>query len=400
MTERLNDEETTTDLVPLRSQGDDQILADLEPERDESKPVVDVVVLIPAHNEQTWIQRTIQSLYDQTYPVKRILVMADNCTDDTVMLARQSGAEVVETVDNTFRKAGAMNQGFALLLPTLKDTDVVMGMDADGVIKEDAIEIALEIFEARPDLGGVSGSVRTRKPTGWLETAQVLEYERGRRIMSRAKGRIHVLSGAAAFIKVGVLRHVAESRGSTLPGRKGEVMMPENIVEDYELTLAVQRLGYGVTSSKRCQMFSDLMTSVSELEGQRMRWYRGTMETLVLYGIKDSHTFKTAFAIFFNLFTSTIMALAYIMLAVGWLAVGAEPDFRFFLLTPLFMAEYVIVAHKVPGVWPKIVAYSFIPMWIYGHVLFLIYWRSAIHAVRKTDFHWGGDQANRYADEH
>ena len=394
--ERQNDEEIDTQtLVPLRDQSEDRILADLEPERDETKPV-DVVVLIPAHNEETWIQRTIQSLYDQSFPVKRILVMADNCTDRTVELARAAGAEVVETVDNTHRKAGAMNQGFAMLLPTLKDSDVVMGMDADGVIKEDAIEIALEIFEARPNLGGVSGSVRTRRPTGWLETAQVLEYERGRRIMSRAKGRIHVLSGAAAFIKVGVLRHVAESRGSTLPGTKGEVMMAENIVEDYELTLAVLKLGYGVTSSKRCQMFSDLMPTLTELEGQRMRWYRGTIETLYLYGIKDWHTFRTAFAILFNLFTSTLMALAYLMIAVGWLAVRAEPDYRFFLLLPLFMAEYCIVAHGVPGRWPKLVAYTFIPMWIYGHVLFLVYWRSAWHALRKRDFHWGGDQQSRY----
>ncbi len=397
--ERQNDEETETEtetLVPLNSFFEDTILAELEPERDETKPVVDVVVLIPAHNEEAWITRTIGSLHEQTYPVKRILVMADNCTDRTVELARAAGAEVVETVDNVHRKAGAMNQGFAMLMPALKDTDVVMGMDADGVVKSDAIQIALEIFDARPDLGGVSGSVRTRKPTGWLETAQVLEYERGRRIMSRAKGRIHVLSGAAAFVKVGVLRHVAESRGSTLPGTKGEVMMAENIVEDYELTLAVQRLGYKVTSTKRCQMFSDLMPSIRELEAQRMRWYRGTIETLGLYGIREWHTFRTAGAILFNLFTSSVMALAYIMLAIGWLAVGAEPDYRFFLLTPLFLAEYVIVAHKVPGKWPKLVAYTFIPMWVYGHLLFLVYWRAMWHAVRKTDFAWSGDQGGRY----
>jgi hypothetical protein len=143
-------------------------------------------------------------------------------------------------------------------------------------------------------------------------------------------------------------------------------------------------------------MFSDLMPSIAELEGQRMRWYRGTIETLGLYGIREWHTFRTAGAILFNLFTSSVMALAYIMLAVGWLAVGAEPDYRFFLLTPLFLAEYVIVAHKVPGKWPKLVAYTFIPMWVYGHLLFLVYWRAMWHAVRKTDFAWSGDQGGRY----
>lgn len=378
---------------------DARILAELDPDRDQTTPVVEVVALLPAHNEETWIARTIQSLYAQTYPVSRILVMADNCTDRTVELARAAGAEVHETVDNTNRKAGAMNQGFAMLMPTLKDTDVVMGMDADGVVKQDAIEVALEIFASRPELGGVSGSVRCRKPTGWVETAQVLEYERGRRIMARAGGRIHVLSGASSFLKVGVLRHVAESRGTLLPGNKGEVMMAENIVEDYELTLAVQRLGYGVSSSKRVEMFSDLMTTIRELEAQRMRWYRGTIETLFLYGIKESHTARAAGAIAFNLFSSSVMAAAYIMLMVGWLAVHAEPNYWFFLLTPLFMAEYIIVAHRVPGRWPKMVAYTFFPMWVYGHLLFLIYWRSMWHALRGGDFHWGGNQAqDRYAE--
>jgi len=393
MTIEQENTETDTFVSPFEQ---DILLERLDPERDSFKHRPGVAVLIPAHNEQTWIQRTIRSLQAQTYPVSRILVMADNCTDDTVELARAAGAEVHETVDNTHRKAGAMNQGFTMLLPALRDSDVVMGMDADGVVKADAIEIAMEIFEARPDLGGVSGSVRCRRPTGWLETAQVLEYERGRRIMARAGGRIHVLSGAAAFIKVGVLRHVAENRGSTLPGTKGEVMMAENIVEDYELTLAIQKLGYKVSSSKRVEMFSDLMPTITELEGQRMRWYRGTIETLFMYGITEWHTFRTAMAILFNLFTSTLMALAYIMLAVGWLAVGAEPDFRFFLLTPLFLAEYVIVAHRVPGRWPKAVAYTFFPMWIYGHLLFLVYWRSAWHAANKKNFAWAGDQGGRY----
>jgi hypothetical protein len=37
-------------------------------------------------------------------------------------------------------------------------------------------------------------------------------------------------------------------------------------------------------------------------------------------------------------------------------------------------------------------------MWIYGHVLFLIYWRSMWHALARRDFHWGGDQQARYGE--
>ena len=37
-------------------------------------------------------------------------MIADNCTDATVEIAREHRVEVVETVDNTDKKAGALNQ--------------------------------------------------------------------------------------------------------------------------------------------------------------------------------------------------------------------------------------------------------------------------------------------------
>lgn len=374
----------------LTRQTQDQILEQLETGLSQEKIHADVAVLIPAHNEEKMIQTTIASLREQTYPVKRILVMSDNSTDRTVELAREMGVEVVETVDNHHRKGGAMNQGFALLLPTMKDTDFILGMDADGMIKPNAIEIAMEIFEQRPNLGGLSASVSCRKPHGFVETAQVLEYERGRRNMSRAKGKIHVLSGAAAFLKVSVLREVAEARGTKLPGTRGDVMLPTNIVEDYELTLAILELGYKITSSKRVQMWSDLMTTVRELEGQRMRWYRGTMETLALYGWKR-YTWFTFVSIGYNLLTTVLFAVALLFIAFGYVAVGHPPDFRYLLLMPLFVAEYTIVSRLVPGRKSTLMAISFFPMFVYGGILTIIYWQSLVYAIRKRPFHWDGD---------
>jgi cellulose synthase/poly-beta-1,6-N-acetylglucosamine synthase-like glycosyltransferase len=53
-----------------------------------------VAVLIPAHNEAELIGATVASLQRQTRPADRVIVMADNCTDDTVAIARRGGAEV------------------------------------------------------------------------------------------------------------------------------------------------------------------------------------------------------------------------------------------------------------------------------------------------------------------
>ena len=70
-----------------------------------------VVALIPAHDEAEQIADTIASLRAQTYPVARIVVMADNCSDSTADVATSSGADVYVTTDNKAKKAGALNQG-------------------------------------------------------------------------------------------------------------------------------------------------------------------------------------------------------------------------------------------------------------------------------------------------
>ena len=62
------------------------------------------------------------------------MVVADNCTDRTEDVARAGGAEVFRTVDNTHKKAGALNQVLAGLLPGLDDDDLVLVMDADSLL--------------------------------------------------------------------------------------------------------------------------------------------------------------------------------------------------------------------------------------------------------------------------
>ena len=82
-----------------------------------------VVVVLPAHNEADNLPRTIPALQNQIRPPDRIIVAADNCTDDTKEIAIALGADVVETKDNVDRKAGALNQVLREILPTLTRDD-------------------------------------------------------------------------------------------------------------------------------------------------------------------------------------------------------------------------------------------------------------------------------------
>jgi biofilm PGA synthesis N-glycosyltransferase PgaC len=80
------------------------------PDTDALQPPLRLTVLVPAHNESvTIIRATLQSLWGQNRPPEKVIVVADNCADDTAEIARRHGAEVFTTVGNTDRKAGGLN---------------------------------------------------------------------------------------------------------------------------------------------------------------------------------------------------------------------------------------------------------------------------------------------------
>src|SRR5882762_2751121 len=53
-----------------------------------------IVVLVPAHNESIGLLPTLADIKAQLSPADQILVVADNCTDDTAAVALAAGANV------------------------------------------------------------------------------------------------------------------------------------------------------------------------------------------------------------------------------------------------------------------------------------------------------------------
>ena len=119
-----------------------------------------VLALIPAHNEEKIVGQAVGALGEQVRRPERIVVVADNCTDSTVPLARKMGAEVFETTGNTHKKAGALNQALNHFLPELDDDDFIFVQDADSVIFTDFMANALAWFARRRNLGALGGTFR------------------------------------------------------------------------------------------------------------------------------------------------------------------------------------------------------------------------------------------------
>ncbi|MCI2240470.1 glycosyltransferase family 2 protein [Paenibacillus sp. TRM 82003] len=278
-----------------------------------------IVVVVPAHDEATQLTGTLQALQRQTRPPDRVIVAADNCTDATADVARTLGAEVLETVGNTDKKAGALNQVFASRFrrsaraprrtegerssgggrrstgdrrstpgapgrPDLAADDFVLVMDADTVLAPRFLETAAASLESDPRIGAVGGIFYGDPGAGLLGQLQRNEYTRYGREIVRT-GRVMVLTGTGTLFRAEALRQVAEQRGRALPGRAGQVYDTLALTEDNELTLALKTLGWRMTSPAECVVTTEIMPTWRDLWEQRTRWQRGALENLRHYGL-------------------------------------------------------------------------------------------------------------------
>ncbi|WP_319432521.1 glycosyltransferase [Mycobacterium sp. RTGN5] len=314
--------------------------------RDAAQTSLRLTVLVPAYNEQLTVAATIESLWAQTRPPDRVVVVADNCTDDTATVAREHGAEVLTTVDNSDKKAGALNQALTRMFEADIDVgDLVMVMDADSVIVPEFLQTALEHFEADADLMAVGGVFYGEQDRGLIQQLQRNEYVRYAREIGRRGGRVFVLSGTAGVFRAYALKAVADARGTLIPGVAGQVYDTAAMTEDNELTIALKSLGAEMRSPVQCRVTTELMPSLPALWKQRMRWERGALENVGAYGF----TRATATYWFQQLAIGygTIALNSYLLLAVVmWSAT------RTIYFDPIWSAiGLIFVVERVVTVW-------------------------------------------------
>lgn len=243
-----------------------------------------IVALIPAHNEQDGIADAIVALHGQDLPPDKVIVIADRCTDGTAMRAHAAGAIVWPTLANRDKKAGALNQALAQVVPTLADTDLVLVQDADTTLSPSFTVTASQALRG-VTVGAVGGVFYGEPGGGILGAIQRNEYARYGREIYRRRGRALVLTGTATLFKAGVLREVFEaSKSGLIPGGPG-FYTTASITEDDFITKAIRTLGYRTLSPRGCEVETEVMTTLSSLWRQRIRWQWGAFQNIGLFGL-------------------------------------------------------------------------------------------------------------------
>lgn len=331
-----------------------------------------VVALVPAHNEEEHIGATIESLLRQTRPLDRIVVVADNCTDRTVSIAGSyESVEVIETVGNTARKAGALNQG---LDHVGRDYAYLVQMDADTELDERFVEEALGELETDPDLGGVCSRFFAKDTTGFLRLLQAMEYVRYDYVRHFRQGKVSVLSGTGVVFRM-----------SALP--PGKPWPEESLVEDFALTLSLKRRGWKVKAGDRAVVYTDTMPTLRAFWRQRLRWLRGTFEELHREGWQT----YTQRDILMQFLSVGAIGLRFLWLAaiVATILLSGDFDFAPFWILPTL----VIAAERMRSVWKlgwraRLTAVTLFPEEMYQLLREAYVTRAAYLALRRKSWQW------------
>ncbi len=224
-------------------------------------------VVVPAHNEASGIGATVASLRQMTYPSDRfrILVVADNCTDDTAQRARDAGAQVLERTHATERGKGyalahayeqSLADGFA---------QMVVVVDADTSVSRNL----LTAFSARAVRGAqaVQAEYGVRNANAsWRTRLMVLALTMFHTVRSLGRERLGLscgLRGNGMGFSSDLLRRVPPRAFS--------------IVEDVEygvaLGLAYSRVEYVHDAEVR----GDMPVTEAASRTQRERWEGGRL---------------------------------------------------------------------------------------------------------------------------
>ena len=137
--------------VSGRMQADVPSPSQATPLPDDPSERASVAVIMPAHDEASGIAAAMASVLPQLHRGDRLLVVADNCSDDTARIARELGAEVLERVDATRRGKGyALDAGVRHLASA--PPGIVVMVDADCTLHARALDgiVRMANRRARP----------------------------------------------------------------------------------------------------------------------------------------------------------------------------------------------------------------------------------------------------------
>lgn len=227
-----------------------------------------LAVLVPAHNEEILVGRCVGTLLAQDYPAElvRVIVVADNCTDGTVEVARAHGAEVLVRADPSQRGKGhALNWAMRELAATQPQIDAFVVVDADSVAGPGLLRALAAAADAGADVvqADYAALVEGTDDRAQLRGAAFLLFHR---VRFSGKARLGLPCSLVGNGMLFTRRVVAEHPWAAF-----------SEVEDLEYTLTLRDAGIGPVFAADAHLSAPVASSGAAADVQRSRWEGGRL---------------------------------------------------------------------------------------------------------------------------
>ncbi|MBI4453422.1 glycosyltransferase family 2 protein [Candidatus Woesearchaeota archaeon] len=255
-----------------------------EPKRVTKKGLPNVTIVIPAYNEEEGIEKTISSVVSLDYPKNKlkIVVVNDGSTDRTGEVAeelikkyeKEYYYEKENNLEHNFKVnfeiINKKNDGKAKALNVALEkcsTELFACVDADSYVEKDSLIKMIPHFEGA-NIGATISAIKVNEPKNIYEKLQRMEYILA--IMTRKLmafiNTLSVTPGVLSVYRTDVLKTV-----------KG--FDEKSLTEDFEIAMRLKYYGYDIDIETSAITYTNVPDNFSKLWRQRVRWYRGFVES-------------------------------------------------------------------------------------------------------------------------
>jgi poly-beta-1,6-N-acetyl-D-glucosamine synthase len=303
-----------------------------------TKPLVSII--IPARNEESIIQRTINRCLSQSYGNIEILAICHNCSDDTFHQAQAIRDERVRAFDLKTVEAG---KSIALNHAVIQARgNYLLILDSDGILSDDFIKLALPLFGNgyAAIQGKIVGSNGNYSLVSRLLTLESDLFSVPFMSVRHFLDKRTPLGGTGLLIRRDILHSVGGFRNE--------------LIDDFELSFRLFRHKYRIAFAPLSIVYDEKPPEVKLMIRQRSRWIKGHID-LLKQKIPE---------------TSDIIGNIY------WL----QPIFMLSNLSLIGLISYAVIYYILFGYHPF--TYSFLPILIWLSMILTSYLLQMISLVQ------------------
>ncbi len=327
----------------------------------EMKVFSSLSIIIPAHNEERVIEKTVRNLKNLIYPKKfEVIVVDDGSTDRTYEIAKRIKGIMVLKKERG-GKASALNFG----LKKAKG-EIVAVVDADSYPKKDALLKAVPFFSE--GAAAVTTSIFVKNAQNVMENLQKIEYVMiaWSRKLLEALNSIFVTPGPLSLYRTSVLR-------------KTGGFDEKNMTEDIEIAWRLMSKGYKIKMALDSETFTNPPDTFRKWWHQRIRWNVGGIQTFFKY----FHLFLDRKFSNIGMFLLPLFSVSYILSFIGTITFAYVVLDVLFNFVPYYIGSYYAGANPFSSLSFALLPNIFVVLGIMVLLLSFAYIKINFDTIRK-----------------